>query len=156
MTHTAQPSPLDPSAFQYAVGIDIGSQACSFCTLKQDKSTEVKPTSFANTPEGFQVLFERLERLGVPPEQVLIGLEATSRYGENMYHVLESRGYQLCLLHPAQTHHFAQQRGLRAKTDHMDATTIARVLRETERPGLDMSRAKRWRPIGSWCACIRN
>jgi hypothetical protein len=28
-----------------------------------------------------------------------------------------SRGYQLCLLHPGQTHHFAQQRGLQAKTD---------------------------------------
>jgi transposase len=136
MTHAAPPSPLDPSAFQYAVGIDIGSQSCSFCTLKSDKSTEVKPTSFANTPEGFQVLIERLERLGVPPEQVLIGLEATSRYGENLYHVLESLGYQLCLLHPAQTHHFAQQRGLRAKTDHLDATTIARVLLSGEaRPG---------------------
>jgi transposase len=27
-----------------------------------------------------------------------------------------------------QTHHFAQKRGLRAKTDHLDATTMARVL----------------------------
>ena len=74
------------------------------------------------------VLQEKLEQVGVPPEQVLIGLEATSRYGENLYHFLESRGYQLCLLHPRQTHQFAQQRGLRAKTDTLDATTIARVL----------------------------
>jgi hypothetical protein len=41
---------------------------------------------------------------------------------------LGSRGYQLCLLHPRQTHQFAQQRGLWAKTDKLDATTIARVL----------------------------
>jgi transposase len=34
----------------------------------------------------------------------------------------------LCLLHPAQTHHFAQQGGLRAKTDHVDALSIARTL----------------------------
>src|SRR5437588_9595575 len=54
--------------------------------------------------------------------------ETTSRYGENLYHFLESRGYQLCLLHPRQTHQFAQQRGLRAKTDKLDATTIARLL----------------------------
>ena len=59
---------------------------------------------------------------------MLIGLEATSRYGENLYHFLEGRGYQLCLLHPRQTHQFAQQRGLRAKTDKLDATTIARML----------------------------
>jgi transposase len=47
---------------------------------------------------------------------------------ENLYRFLESRGYQLCLLHPRQTHQFAQQRGLRAKTDKLDANTIARVL----------------------------
>ncbi len=52
----------------------------------------------------------------------------TSRYGENLYRFLESLGYELCLLHPRQTHQFAQQRGLRAKTDKLDATTIARVL----------------------------
>src|SRR5947209_7513117 len=54
--------------------------------------------------------------------------ETTSRYGENLYRFLESRSYQLCLLHPRQTHQFAQQRGLRAKTDQLDASTIARVL----------------------------
>ena len=37
-------------------------------------------------------------------------------------------GYQVCLLHPAQMHVFAQQRGLRAKTDQLDAVTIARAL----------------------------
>src|SRR6266849_6841746 len=47
---------------------------------------------------------------------------------ENLYRFLESQGYPLCLLHPRQTHQFAQQRGLRAKTDRLDATTIARLL----------------------------
>src|ERR1700719_509865 len=54
--------------------------------------------------------------------------EATSRYHENLYHELEQKGYQMRLLHPGQTHHFHQQQGLRAKTDHLDAMTIARVL----------------------------
>src|SRR6266496_3253060 len=55
-------------------------------------------------------------------------MEATSRYGENLYHELEQRGYVLRLFHPGQTHHFHQQRGLRAKTDRLDAMTIARAL----------------------------
>ncbi len=50
----------------------------------------------------------------------------TSRYGENLYRELEQRGYLLRLLHPGQTHHFHQQRGLRAKTDRLDAMTIER------------------------------
>ena len=36
------------------------------------------------------------------------------------------------LLHAAQMHAFAQQRGLRAKTDQVDAATIARALRSCE------------------------
>ncbi len=121
-------SPVDALGFAYVVGIDIGSQTCSFCALKPDKSQVIKPTEFANTRPGFRVLVNKIEQLGVSPQQILIGLEATSRYGENLSQFLESLGYQLCLLHPRQTHQFAQHRSLRAKTDRLDATTIARLL----------------------------
>jgi transposase len=85
MDHATSPSsPIDPSPFTYVVGIDIGSQSCSFSTLKPDKSQVIKPTDFANAPTGFALLLNRLEGLGVPPAQILIGLEATSRYGENL------------------------------------------------------------------------
>ena len=47
---------------------------------------------------------------------------------ENLFQFLQRQGYHLCLLHPRQTHEFAKQRGLRAKTDRLDAGTIARVL----------------------------
>jgi transposase len=46
---------------------------------------------------------------------------------ENLFHFLLQQGYQLCLLHPAQTHWFAKRRGLRAKTDQLDAQTIGHV-----------------------------
>ncbi len=121
-------SSVDASSFAYVVGIDIGSQSCDFCVLKPDKSQVIKSTEFANTRPGFELLQSKLAQLGVPAERVLIGLEATSRYGENLYQFLDSHGYQMCPLHPRQTHQFAQQRGLRAKTDRIDATTIARVL----------------------------
>jgi len=97
-----------------------------------EKRQVIKPSPFANQAEGFTGLFERLERLGASPDQILVGLEATSRYGENLYHALLKRGYRVCLLHPAQMHAFAQQRGLRAKTDQVDAATIARALRSCE------------------------
>lgn len=108
MSHRAFPSPPDPALFQNVVGIDRGSQSCSFGALKPDKSTRIKPRTFANTAEGFALLFARREQLGAAPEQVLIGLEATSRDGENLSHALLNRGYHLCLLHPGQTHHFAR------------------------------------------------
>jgi hypothetical protein len=47
-----------------------------------------------------RALQENLAQLDVSSEQILIGLEATSRYGENLYHFLDQCGYHLCLLHP--------------------------------------------------------
>jgi len=84
--------------------------------------------TFANAKEGWQVWEEKLSRLDASPSQILIGMEATSRYGENLYHELEQRGYVLRLLHPRQTHQFHERQGLRAKTDRLDAMTITRVL----------------------------
>jgi len=100
----------------------------SLCVLKPDKSVVLKSTEVANSREGFGVLFEKLASLGGAPNEILLGLEATSRYAENLYRALESRGYQLCLLHPVQTHQFSKKRALRAKTDKLDAMTIARLL----------------------------
>src|SRR5216684_3239929 len=119
---------LDPSAFTYVVGIDIGSETCCFTVLTPQKQVVVKPTDLANAASGFAYLQERIARLGVAPEQVVVGLEATSRYGENLFQFLQRQGYHLCLLHPRQTHEFAKRRGRRAKTDRLDASTIARVV----------------------------
>jgi transposase len=88
---------------------------------RPDKSVVLKSITFANAGDGWQIWEEKLNRLDAPPSQILIGMEATSRYAENLYHQLEQRGYVLRLLHPGQTHHFHQQRGLRAKTDRLEA-----------------------------------
>lgn len=95
---------------------------------------------------------EKLTQLDAPPSELLIGMEATSCYGENLSQELEQRGYRLCLLHPGQTHQFHRQQGLRAKTDRLDAMTIARVhLSGEARAGYIRSRAGRHK-LGNWCA----
>ena len=128
MNKTPPASSEEGANIQYVCGIDIGSQSCAGCICRPDKSVVVKSITFANAREGWQIWEEKLNQLDAPPSQILIGMEATSRYGENLYHELEQRGYVLRLLHPGQTHHFHQQQGLRAKTDRLDAMTIARAL----------------------------
>ena len=127
MSHTSSTTP-EPAALAYVVGIDIGMESCMMCCLTMEKRQVIKPSQFGNDAAGFEWLFAHLEQLKRSPQQILVGLEATSRYGENLYHALFKRGYRVCLLHPGQIHAFAQQRGLRAKTDRLDATTIARAL----------------------------
>src|SRR3989449_5094479 len=111
-----------------SVGLTLEANRGAGCICRPDKSVVVKPMSFANAKEGWQLWEEKLSQLDAAPSQILIGMEATSRYGENLYHELEQRGYVLRLLHPGQTHQFHRQQGLRAKTDRLDAMTIARVL----------------------------
>src|SRR6266702_2555594 len=128
MSITPSAPSSEGATIKYVCGIDIGSQSCAGCICRPDKSVVLKPITFANAREGWQIWEEKLNQLDAPAGQILIGMEATSRYGENLYHELEQRGYVLRLLHPGQTHHFHQQRGLRAKTDRLDAMTIAKVL----------------------------
>src|SRR2546423_770811 len=123
------PAPSSEGAvIKYVCGIDIGSQCCVGCICRPDKSVVIKSITFANAREGWQIWEEKLKQLDAPAGEILIGMEATSRYGENLYQELEQRGSVLRLFHPGQTHHFHQQRGLRAKTDRLDAMTIARAL----------------------------
>jgi transposase len=126
-TAAATFSPEEMS-IKYVCGIDIGSQSCAGCVIRPDKSVVVKPITFPNAREGWQVWEDKLSQLDALPCQILIGMEATSRYAENLYHELEQRGYVLRLLHSRQTHQFHERQGLRAKTDQLDAMTIAKVL----------------------------
>src|SRR5579859_5527231 len=71
----------------------------------------IKPITTALTKDDRNVFLERLERLEAAPSHIVIGMEATSWYHENLYYELKQRGYQLRLLHPGQTHHFHQQQG---------------------------------------------
>ena len=120
--------PSSLAAPTYVVGIDVASEKHSFAVLTPDKTVHGKPRDFANTGSGFAFLHEHLQSLDVAPSQIHIGLEATGRYWENLYTYLKNQGYHILLLHPQQTAQFARRRGLRAKTDRLDAVTIAHGL----------------------------
>ncbi len=73
-------SPIPPRVeLTYVVGIDIGMESCMMCCLTMDKRQVIKPSKFSNEADGFEWLFEHLDRLKTAADQILIGLEATSR-----------------------------------------------------------------------------
>ena len=53
----------------HVVGIDIGIESCSMSCLTLDKRQVVKSDPFANTLEGFDWLFERLQGSGWRPRK---------------------------------------------------------------------------------------
>ena len=90
MTGAAPSVFLDPSAFAYVVGVDIGSETCCFTVLTPQKQVVIKPSDLANAASGFEQLQERLTGLGENPARIVVGMEATSRYGENLFHFLRA------------------------------------------------------------------
>jgi len=76
----------EEATIKYVCGIDIGSQSCSGCVIRPDKRVIVKSSDFPNTLEGWKVWEVKLTKLDAAPNQICIGMEATSRYHENLYH----------------------------------------------------------------------
>src|SRR5260370_2063983 len=79
MSITPSAPSSEGATIKYVCGIDIGSQSCAGCITRPDKSVVLKPITFANAREGWQIWEEKLNQLDAPPSQILIGMEATSR-----------------------------------------------------------------------------
>jgi transposase len=118
---------LDPE-IQYVVGIDVAKRSHTICALDAHTSTiHLRPRTIAATAEGYAALRSLLQSWG-PPETILLGLEATGCLWEPLYESLTGAGYTVLVLNPRQTASWATSLGLRAKTDGIDAHTLARGL----------------------------
>jgi transposase len=117
-----------PPEIRCVVGIDVAKQAHVVCALEAPSGAlRHKPSRIEATAEGYALLRSWLEMWG-SPEQTVIGLEATGPLCEPLYDTLTQAGYTVLVLNPRQTASWASSLGLRAKTDGIDAQTLARGL----------------------------
>jgi transposase len=117
-----------PAQIQYVVGIDVAKEAHVVCALAAPTGVfKQRALKIPATAEGYAQLCQVLQQWGTP-EAVLLGLEATGRLWEPLYDTLTQAGYSVLLLNPRQTASWATSLGLRAKTDGIDAHTLARGL----------------------------
>ena len=113
---------------QCVVGIDIAKQAHVVCALEAPSGAiRHKSSRIEATAEGFTLLCSWLATWGTP-ERIVIGLEATGPLWEPLYECLTQAGYTVLVLNPRQTASWSASLGLRAKTDGIDAHTLARGL----------------------------
>ncbi len=87
----------------------------------------MSPWLFNQDQAGFEKLFRVLEGLG-GPEQVLVGMEATSRYWLPLRHALAARAYQVECVNPIITSHEIGGDVRGRKTDRTDAVAIATAI----------------------------
>jgi len=112
----------------YVVGVDVAKRAHVYCLIERETGTvRVKSQTVAATAAGYDQLVVQLRSWG-EPGSVLIGLEATGCLWEPLYEALSHAGYTVLVLNPRQTSAWSAALGLRAKTDGIDAHTLARGL----------------------------
>ncbi len=103
-------------------GIDIASETHVVAVVHEDNTPIVDPTSFREDAAGYA----RLRELLGSPQDVLIAIEATGHYWQNLFAFLAAEGFTLALLNPLRTRRFAGEDLERTKTDAIDALGIAR------------------------------
>ena len=76
-------------------GIDIAKLNHFASIISSDGEMLVEPFQFSNDFEGFRSLSLVLDRYD--RDQLLIGLESTDHYGNNLVEFLVAKGYRFCV-----------------------------------------------------------
>ena len=107
------------------VGIDIAKLNHFASAISSDGEELIKPFKFTNDNDGFQLLISKLDSLD--KDSLIIGLESTTHYDDNLVRYLVAKNYKVCVLNPIKTSTMRKNNIRKTKTDKID-TLIAKYL----------------------------
>ena len=108
------------------VGIDVAKETHVAAAMNTDGVVLLEPFAFQNDHEGFHLLKAKLETLD--KNDLLIGLESTAHYAENLIFFLHAQGYRLAVINPVQTAAVRKTGIRKTKTDKIDSLLICKTL----------------------------
>ena len=108
------------------VGIDIAKLNHFASVLSSDGKVLVEPFKFTNDNDGFCMLLSVLDSFD--KDCLIIGLESTAHYGNNLVEFLVSRHFNVSVLNPIQTSSMRKNRIRKTKTYKVDTAIIAQTL----------------------------
>jgi len=108
------------------VGIDVAKHSHVAAAISQSGKILIPPFSFSSDLAGFSLLLERLSLLD--KDRLVIGMESTSHYGENLISFLKAHRFVVVLINPLQTASLRKSTIRKTKTDKVDAKVIAKAL----------------------------
>jgi transposase len=119
---TGQPEPT----YELFVGIDIAATTAAVSTQRPGAKAS-RSFTVDQTPESYSRLVNKLQAAGYMPSCILVVMEATGSYWMSLATRLVREGFRVSVINPAQAHHFAKALLKRAKTDAIDAQTLAQL-----------------------------
>src|SRR5215510_2002139 len=108
------------------VGVDIAATTVAVATQRSGAHAS-RSFTIDQTPEGYTKLGHQLQATGHVPSRILVVMEATGSYWISLATRLVHAGFVVSVINPAQAHHFAKALLKRAKTDAIDAQTLAQL-----------------------------
>ena len=108
------------------LGIDIAKLNHFASALSSDGEILIEPFQFSNDNDGFHLLLSKLE--GLDKDSIIIGLESTAHYGNNLVRYLVAKNYKVCVLNPLQTSSMRKNNIRKTKTDKVDTFIICKTL----------------------------
>jgi transposase len=108
------------------VGIDIAKLNHFASAISSDGEILIEPFKFTNDGDGFQLFVSKLESF--ESDNIIIGLESTAHYGDNLVRYLFASCFKVCVLNPIATSSMRKNNIRKTKTDKVDTYIIAKTL----------------------------
>ncbi|WP_447500678.1 IS110 family transposase [Acinetobacter oleivorans] len=108
------------------LGIDVSKDKIDCCLLINDISKKGKAKIFPNNEGGFNKLVTWLNQKNIQYSDLLVTLEATGIYHENLCYFLNDLKIKIAISNPMRTRRFAQGMSILNKTDKVDSEVLAK------------------------------
>lgn len=108
------------------VGIDISKLNPFASAISSDGEILMQPFQFSNDADGFHMLVSRLDSLD--SDNIIIALESTAHYGDNLIRYLVASSFHVCVLNPIRTSSMRKNNIRKTKTDKVNTYIIAKTL----------------------------
>jgi len=108
------------------VGIDIAKLNHFASAISSDGEVLIEPFKFTNDNDGFFLLLSKINPFD--KDSLIIGLESTAHYGNNLLAFLVPKGFHVCLINPIQTSTLRRNNIRKTKTDKVDTFIICKAL----------------------------
>jgi transposase len=108
------------------LGIDIAKLNHVASATDSDGQIIINNLCFTNDNLGFQKLLDSISSFD--KNNLLIGMESTAHYAENLLSFLFNRGFKICLINPIQTSALRKTNIRKTKTDSVDSLLIIKSL----------------------------
>lgn len=113
---------------RYHVGVDVAKRRHKACIRDLSSDSYSGVFSVEVNREGFEKFVRTLEKRSPNKEDFVIGVEATGDYGSTLAYFLLGQGYTVVEINPYRANQFRKAEGKKAKSDRIDARSLATML----------------------------